>query len=181
MMAARHRPAGIGALFPGETPFSLTMVHDLYVACALMGGQEPVQLCAQMRSSAGGESDLAMAELRWPDDVWGSFTATFLTPKGMSEEGFDVLEVFGDGWAARLRLNPQPIEIWADRQHWPIGLNIYDDPRSPSGWLAEELRHFCRVVRGAAEVPLGARYSDAVQVLRWIEILERSAREESKC
>jgi hypothetical protein len=40
--------------------------------------------------------------------------------------------------------------------------------------MAEELRCFCRVVRGA-EVPLGARYQDGIQVMALLDRLERSA------
>lgn len=179
--AARHRPAGISALYAGETPFTLTMVHDLYLACAFLEGREPTDLFGQLGQNAKGESDLALAELHWADGVWGSFTASFLTPKGMADDGFDRLEVFGGGWSARLRLNPQSIEIWTEKHEWPIGLNIHDDPGAPSGWLAEELRHLCRVVRGRAKVPVGARYCDAVQVQRWIEVLRQCAMKGSKC
>jgi len=74
-----------------------------------------------------------------------------------------------------LRLNPQPLQIWAGRAEWPLALDIDPDPVAPSGWLAEELRHFCRVVRGLAEVPLGARYPDALRIQGWLEQLEASA------
>ena len=40
--------------------------------------------------------------------------------------------------------------------------------------LVEELRCFCRVVRGLEPVPLGATYEDAVQVQRWLDRLENS-------
>jgi hypothetical protein len=96
----------------------------------------------------------------------------------MPPDGFDRLELFGRGWAAQLRLNPQPLEIWAERAEWPLALDICADPAAPSGWLAEELRHFCRVVRGQAEIPLGARYADALRIQHWLERLESSAREQ---
>jgi hypothetical protein len=38
--------------------------------------------------------------------------------------------------------------------------------------LAEELRCFCRVVRGQQAVPMGATYHDAMQVRGWIDRLE---------
>jgi predicted dehydrogenase len=155
------------------------MVHDLYVACALFEAREPSQLIGQL-SRRGNDCDLALAEIKWAGDVWASFTASFLTPPGMPDDGFDRLELFGDGWAARLCLNPQPLEIWTDKQHWPIALDIHDDPAAPSGWLAEELRHFCKVVRGTVSVPIGARYQDALQVQRWIDALEHSAMGHSK-
>jgi len=93
----------------------------------------------------------------------------------MSADGFDRLEVFGEEWAAQLRLNPQPMQIWAERAEWPLSLDVYPDPVAPSGWLAEELRHFCRVVRRQADPPLGARFSDALRIQSWLEQLEFSA------
>jgi predicted dehydrogenase len=173
--AIRHRPATLGERFRGENPFRLLMVHDLYIACALLESRQPAQILGRLYRNSTANFDLALAELKWSDDLCGSFTASFLTPQGMADEGFDRLEVFGNGWAARLSLNPQPLEIWTDRHQSPICLNIHDDPQAPSGWLAEELRHMCRVVRGVAGVPVGARYQDALQIQNWLETLERSA------
>jgi predicted dehydrogenase len=172
--AVRHRPAGTAALFPGETPLRLLMVHDLYLALALAGGVEPARATARLHRRAGS-CDLALAELEWPGGLWGSFAASFLTPPGMPGDGFDRLEVFGADWAARLELNPRPLTVWADRAEWPLALDIADDPAAPSGWLAEELRHFCRVVRGQASVPFGARYEDGLRLMAWLERLEQSA------
>ena len=56
-----------------------------------------------------------------------------------------------------------------------MAARIYDDPTAPSGWLAEELRHFCRVVRRQAAVPIGARFGDALRIMEWLERLELSA------
>ncbi|HEU5101544.1 MAG TPA: Gfo/Idh/MocA family oxidoreductase [Roseiflexaceae bacterium] len=173
IQAVRHRPAGTAALFPGETPLRLLMIHDLYLALVLIGA-DPSRATARLHRQAG-YCDLALAELEWPGDVWGSFTASFLTPPGMPGDGFDRLEVFGADWAARLELNPRPLTVWAERAEWPLALDIHDDPAAPSGWLAEELRHFCRVVRGRATVPFGARYEDGVRLMAWLERLEQSA------
>jgi hypothetical protein len=93
----------------------------------------------------------------------------------MPPDGFDRLELFGRGWAAQLRLNPRPLDIWAERAEWPLALDIHADPSAPSGWLAEELRHFCRVVRRQAQVPLGARYADGLRIQNWLERIETSA------
>jgi hypothetical protein len=41
--------------------------------------------------------------------------------------------------------------------------------------MAEELRCFCRVVRGVQPVPMGATYFDALQVQRWMETLDACA------
>jgi len=54
-------------------------------------------------------------------------------------------------------------------------MEILVEGDAPSGMLAEEGRYFCRVVRGQAKVPKGARYEDALQIERWIARLEQSA------
>lgn len=171
----RHRPAATADLYPEETPLRLTMVHDLYLAYALMNGAEPVRLSARFHPRAGGGCDLALAEMEWENGTWASFTASFLTPPGLAADGYDRMELFGPGWAAQIRLNPQPLELYTERAEWPLGLDITADPVAPSGWLAEELRCFCRVARGREEPPLGARYADALRLQEWMERLERSA------
>ncbi len=176
--AFRHRPAKTMEQYPEETPLRLIMVHDLYLALALTGGEAPEGMSARMHRTESGACDLVLAEMRWPGGTWGSFTSSFLTPGGMPADGFDRFEVFGEGWAARLSLNPQPFELWSQRAEWPIGLDIDDDPARPSGWMAEELRHFCRVVRGKARAPVGARYEDALMIQEWMQRLEESAAEE---
>ena len=172
----RHRPMSTWDIYQ-ETPFRLLMVHDLYLTFALMNGEEPSRISGRLHPREEGGFDLALAELEWASGAWGSLTASYLTPPGMSSDGFDRMEIFGRDWAAQLRLNPQPFEIWAERAEWPLALNIYADPVAPTGWLAEELRHFCRVVRGQAEPPLGARYADALRIQDWLERLESSAKE----
>jgi predicted dehydrogenase len=177
--AVRHRPAKTAERFPEENPIRMTMVHDLYLALALTGGADPTKMFARLHRPGGAGAILALAEIEWGPQTWGSFTASFLTPPGLPVDGFDRFELFGDGWAARLSLNPQPLELWTDRAQWPLTLNIHDDINAPSGWLADELRCFCRVVRGDAPVPVGARYQDAMMIQDWIEQLEGSAAEQS--
>jgi predicted dehydrogenase len=177
LQATRHRPAGTAALFPDESPLRLLMVHDLYLALALTGAVEPIRATARLHPGSGGNADLALAELEWADGAWASFAASFLTPPGMAGDGFDRLEAFGRDWAARLELNPRPLTLWAERAEWPLALEIDDSPGAPSGWLAEELRHFCRVVRGQADVPFGARFEDGLRIMAWLERLEQSAAE----
>jgi predicted dehydrogenase len=172
--AARHRPVHLAEVYR-ESPLRLLMVHDLYLAFALMSGQEPTHVSARMHPGPGQGCDLVRAELEWPSGTWGSFTASFLTPPGMPPDGFDRLELFGRGWAAQVRLNPRPLELWAGQAEWPLALDIDADPAAPSGWLAEELRHFCRVVRGQAEIPFGARYADALRIQHWLDQLESAA------
>lgn len=173
---ARHRPAANVAKFPGENPMHLTMVHDLYATLALVNRAEPTGFGAQAHFTAGGDCDLVLAQLRWPDGLLASFAASFLTPDGMASNGFDLLEVFGQGWSARTRSNPRPIEVWDERARWPMALEIRADPSGPTGMMAAELRAFCRVVRGVQPVPLGATYADALQVQRWMDRLQQCYR-----
>jgi predicted dehydrogenase len=174
--AVRHRPTQTLAAFPGESPLHLTMIHDLYCVQALTGGEEPAKFNAQLHHNAADQCDLAVAQIVWPSGLVASFTASFLTPPGMPSDGFDRLEVFGEGWSARVRSNPRPLELWDERAHSPLTLEIFSDVHQTSGMLAEELRTFCRVVRSQQQVPLGARCVDALQLLRWLEQLEASAR-----
>ena len=171
----RHRGAVHLELFPGEDPFHLTMVHDLYCVQALMHRAEPVRFSAQRHRTNDGACDLTLAQLTWDHGAVASFAASFLTPDGMGMEAFDRMEVFGSGWTARINANPRPIELWDDRARQPMTLEIRADPAAPSGMLAEELRCFCRIVRGLEPVPMGATYEDAMQVERWVHQLESCA------
>jgi len=171
----RHRPVETRRLFPGESPFHLTMVHDLYSVLALVEGREPVAFSAQVHRADDGSPDLTLAQLRWEDGLLASFAASFMTPEGLPADGFDRLELFAEGWAARLQANPRPLTLWDAKARSPLTLEISADPRHPSGMLAEELRAFCRLVRGQSTIPLGARYQDALQVQRWLDRLESAA------
>ena len=170
----RHRPTTALDSYPGETPFHLTMVHDLYLTLALTQRAEPTGFSAQVHRTESGACDLALAQLQWPNGMVASFTASFLTPAGMPGDGFDRMEVFGGSWSARVRANPRPLEVWDDRARWPLELEIRSDQVAPSGMLAEQLRCFCRVVRGQQAVPIGATYHDAIQMQGWLDRLEQS-------
>lgn len=170
----RHRPATTQQAFPGESPLQLTMIHDLYCVQALTGGAEPTGFSGHLHVNSEGACDLAVVQLTWPDGLIASLTASFLTPSGMPTDGFDRMEVFGDGWASRIQSNPRPIELWDDRPRWPLTLEIRAGKADPSGMLAEELRAFSRVVRGEQPVPPGTRYGDGLQVQRWLAQLETS-------
>jgi len=167
----RHRPATIVGQFPGENPLFATMVHDLYAVQALLGRREPSYFGVQFHRTSRGEIDLALAQLQWEHGPVASFAASYLTPAGMAPRGFDRMEVFGEGWSARIEPNPRPIEVWDAQATWPLSLEIRAGEFGASGMLAEELRCFCRVVRGEQEVPAGATYADAMQVQRWMERL----------
>ena len=175
LSCVRHRPVATLDAFPGESPFHLTMVHDLYCALALMDRAEPTHFSAQVHRTPSGACDLTLAQLVWEDGTVASFEASFLTPAGMAADGFDRTELFGAGWMARLAPNPRPIEIWDDRARWPMSLEIRSDPTAPAGMLAEELRCFCRVVCSVQPVPVGATYGDAMQIQQWLDKLEQNA------
>jgi predicted dehydrogenase len=167
----RHRPASIVRDFPGENPLQAAMVHDLYSVQVLLNRAEPNRFSAQFHRVANGSIDVALAQLQWPDGTLASFAAGYITTTGMAPRGFDRMEVFGNGWAARISPNPRPIEVWDDKALWPMALEIRADLSGPTGMMAEELRCFCRVVRGIESIPVGASFSDALQVQRWMDRL----------
>ena len=170
----RHRPASIVGAFPGENPLQAVMVHDLYATQVLVNRADPVQYSARVHRTRTGDVDLAVAHLQWSDGLLASFAASYLTPEGMPPRGFDRMEVFGAGWSARIAPNPRPIEVWGERAVWPMALEIRADDTGATGMMAEELRCFCRVVRGQQSVPVGATYHDALQVQQWMDRLESS-------
>ena len=163
----RHRPASIVKNFPGENPLHAAMVHDLYATQVLLDRAEPTHFSAQFHRTDRGEIDLALAQLKWEDGPVASFAASYLTPAGMPPRGFDRTEIFGAGWSARISPNPRPIEVWDTQASWPLALEVRTNP--PSGMMAEELRCFCRVVRRLQAVPMGATYTDAIQVQQWMQ------------
>ncbi|MBI3466452.1 MAG: Gfo/Idh/MocA family oxidoreductase [Planctomycetes bacterium] len=172
----RHRPASIVNDFPGENPLEATMVHDLYAVQVLLDRAEPERFHAQFHRTDAGAVDLALAQLQWGDGTLASFAASYMTPAGMAPRGFDRMEVFGRGWAARISPNPRPVEVWDEQAaRWPMALEIRADHTGPTGMMAEELRCFCRVVRGLESVPIGAAYADAIQVQRWMDRLATAA------
>lgn len=176
----RHRPATIVRDFPGENPLQATMVHDLYAVQVLMNRVDPLSYAARFHRTASGAVDLAHAQLQWSDGTLASLAASYLTPPGMAPRGFDRMEVFGVGWSARIEANPRPLQLWDEQARWPLALEILADGAAPAGMLAEELRCFCRVVRGEEHVPIGATYGDALQVQRWMQRLMESAMNQDK-
>jgi len=171
----RHRPASIVKDFAGENPLHAAMVHDLYSVQVLVDCQEPSRFSAQYHRTGDGQIDLALAQLQWSDGPVASFAASYLTPEGMAPRGIDRTEVYGDGWASRIEPNPRPIEVWSDQAEWPMALEIRANADGATGMMAEELRCFCRVVRGIQSVPTGATYRDALQIQRWMDQLEAVA------
>jgi hypothetical protein len=140
-----------------------------------MNRAEPVSFSAQYHRTASGAIDVALAQLQWSTGTLATCVASYMTPTGMAPRGFDRMEVFGEGWSARISPNPRPIEVWDDRARWPMALEIRTDVSGPTGMMAEEQRCFCRVVRGIESVPLGATYRDALQVQGWLDRLDSAA------
>ncbi|MFN0054758.1 MAG: Gfo/Idh/MocA family protein [Planctomycetales bacterium] len=173
----RHRPASIVQQFPGENPLHAAMVHDLYSLQVLVGRDEPVSAGARYHRTSAGEVDLALAHLQWANGTVASLAASYLTPVGMPPRGFDRLELFGDGWAARISPNPRPIEVWSERGEWPLPLEIRAAETGATGMMAEEQRCFYCVVRQLQPVPVGATYADGLQVQRWMDRLAAAAEE----
>ncbi|MEC9095709.1 MAG: Gfo/Idh/MocA family oxidoreductase [Planctomycetota bacterium] len=174
--AVRHRPASIVHDFAGENPLHAAMVHDLYCAQALTNAEEPHRFSCQYHLTADGQIDLANAQLIWPSGFLARFSASYMTPAGMPPRGFDRMEIFGEGWAARLAPNPRPVEFWtADQAQWPLALEIMADESGATGMMVEEQRCFLRVINGEHGVPVGARYQDGLQVQRWMNELDRIA------
>ncbi len=165
----RHRPASIVTQFAGENPLKATMVHDLYCVQILANCADPVEITGQYHRTTRGEIDLAAAQLKWANGLLATFVSSYMTPGGMAPRGFDRMEVFGEGWAARISPNPRPIEVWESQAIWPMPLEIRTESSSATGMMAEELRCFCRVVRGKQPVPAGATYADAIQVQQWMD------------
>jgi predicted dehydrogenase len=169
----RHRPASIVQDFAGENPLHGAMVHDLYMVQVLLDRAEPVSVSCQYHRTTSGAVDLALAQLQWARGPLVSLSASYITPTGMPPRGLDRMEVFGDGWAARVESNPRPIQVWGERE-WPMALEIRTDEDGATGMLAEELRCLCRVVRGQQAVPVGATFADSIQVQEWMERLTDS-------
>ena len=171
----RHRPASIVVDFAGENPLHAAMVHDLYMVQVLVDRADPSTVSCQFHRTPGGAIDLALAQLQWEDGPLVSLSASYLTPEGMPPRGIDRMEVFGDGWAARAVSNPRPVEVWGEVAEWPMALEIRTDAEGATGMLAEELRCFCRVARGEQAVPVGAAFTDAIQVQQWMDRLTAAA------
>ena len=170
----RMRPKSQAAHYADENPFFLIMIHDLYCVQSLVDGEDPIQLHAQQHRNAEGVMDLALAQLSWDNSRIATFAAGFMTPDSMSKEGFDRMEIYGTGWMGRISPNPRPFELWDQGYHPPMSLEMQIRSQPFTGMLTEELRCFCRVVRGEEKIPRGARYTDGIQVMRWIDQLVHS-------
>ena len=101
--------------FPGESPFHLTMVHDLYCVQVLKQREEPISVSAQLHRDARRTSRFSARATAIGRRIRSHHSRLhFLTPAGMPADGFDRMEVFGRDWTARVSSNPRPLELWDD-------------------------------------------------------------------
>ena len=75
-------------LLPGESPLHLTMVHDLYCVLALMNLAEPQHFSVWSTTRPTAPA-YCVVQLRWDNGTVASLAASFLTPSGMPDDGFD--------------------------------------------------------------------------------------------
>jgi len=176
----RHRPARLSEKFAPEHPVSSTMVHDLYVLAQLAGNEEPILIEGFEGRGSHGRTDLSWATLQWNDGRLATLHAHLVLPDGAAEDGWDWMEVFGDGGYARAATSPQEFFWASDKAEWPLGLEIGTVHGRPVGMLAEELRAFAAACAGGT-VPPGCRMQDAAQVQRWSELIMQSATQKTPC
>jgi predicted dehydrogenase len=169
---SRQRSANHRTRYPGESPFALIMVHDLYTVHSLVEALEPKRFSAQQRKHDQGGVDVAQAQIGWADDTYASLVANYLIPDDIPGGGnIDELTVAGQSWHMRLLYESGVINIATKGQvehvrvDPPIRVgatNYFDDA------LRSEIEHFLLLIAGVASVPVGARYQDACQIQGWI-------------
>ena len=169
---SRQRCANHRTRYPGESPFALIMVHDLYTVYSLVKAQEPYTFSAQQRKHDQGGVDVAQAQIGWSDNTYASFVANYLIPDDIPGGGnIDELTIAGQAWHLRLLYDSGVIQIASKGQFRQVKVdspkrigatNFFDDA------LRSELEHFFLLIRGVASVPIGARYQDACQIQGWI-------------
>jgi predicted dehydrogenase len=169
---SRQRSASHRVQYPGESPFSLIMVHDLYTVHSLMSAEQPVRFSAQVREHSQGGVDLALGQMTWKTNAFASLVANYLIPDGVEGGGnIDEICVSGDGWHVKMLYDSGFITITRRNGSRQVQVspptrvgatNYFDDA------LRSEQEHFFNVIRGKASVPVGARYEDACQIQEWI-------------
>lgn len=170
---SRQRSADHRTNYPGESPFTLTMIHDLYTVFKLLDGQVPINFSAQTREHAQGGVDWAQAQILWAENILASFTANFHIPNG-TVGGIDEISVYGDGWLINLVYDSGVVSVTTDTGTHQVKVppptlkgatNHFDYA------LRREIEHFLKVIEGDASVPLGARYEDACEMQKWLDNL----------
>jgi len=121
--------------------------------------------------NAAGRLDMSWAALRWANGRTATFHCHMMLPDGSPAEGWDSLEIFGDGLHSKVVTNPGPW-TWTDSQtRWPVNLELSEG----GGMLSGLLRSFLAACRGKS-ISRGCAVSDALQVQTWIERLIAAAR-----
>jgi predicted dehydrogenase len=169
---SRERFAGTRLLYPGESPFSLLMVHDLYTVHSLMSGIQPAKFSAQVRKHPKGGVDLAQGQLSWTNGAFASLLANFLIPDEIEGGGnIDELTVSGSGWRVQLIYDSGFITLTtaAGVRVLPVPPPLRDGARNYfDDALRSEQEDFFDLIRGKSSVMNGASYDDACQIQEWI-------------
>jgi len=169
---SRERYAGTRLQYPGESPFSLLMVHDLYTVHSLMSGKQPSKFSAQVRQHPQGGVDLAQGQLTWANGAFASLLANYLIPDGIEGGGnIDELTVSGDGWRVQLIYDSGVIKVTT-----PLGVRVLSVPEPVRAGatnffndaLRSEQEHFFDLLRGKSALLKGASFEDACQIQEWI-------------
>lgn len=170
---SRQRSADHRTNYPGESPFTLTMIHDLYTVYKLLDGQVPTNFSAQTREHADGGVDWAQAQILWAENILASFTANFHIPNG-TVGGIDEISVYGDGWLVNLIYDSGVVSVITDKGTHQVKVPLPTLKGATNHFdhaLREEIEHFLKVIQGNASVPLGARYEDACEMQKWLDNL----------
>lgn len=150
--ALRQRSQSHRIDYPGESLFSLLMVHDLYCIQSLTEGKEPIEIFGTTRSHSAGGENWATAHLTWADSTVATAESNYFLPDLPAGLIADEISVRGEKWI-------ETVEYHGD----------FDQA------LRNELAHFAALLRGEVAVPRGARYEDALQVQGWVDRLILSA------
>jgi len=170
---SRQRTADHRTNYPGESPFTLTMIHDLYTVFKLLDGQVPINFSAQTREHVQGGVDWAQAQIAWADNVLASFTANFHIPNG-TVGGIDEISLYGDGWLVNLIYDSGVISVTTEKGRSEVKVPLPSRKGATNHFdhaLRDEIEHFLKVIQGNASVPLGARYEDACAMQEWLDNL----------
>ncbi len=180
--ASRQRSQDHRVKYPSESPFTLTMIHDLYTIYALVEGAMPVSMTAQQREHEAGGVDLALAQMKWGDGSLAHLQANFLIPDGIAGGGnIDELSAACVGGVLRLTYESGNLTVFREGKSTQIPIEL---PRSAGiasyfdDALRGELRAFIDLINGDASIPVGARYRDACVIQEWIENFKKSAESE---
>jgi predicted dehydrogenase len=169
----RHRPAALAARLPEAHPLTLLMVHDLTIAACMVGVETPVEWDFMESCGPNGTVDMTWATLRWADGRTATFQSHCTLPTSAPSDGWDTIEVFGNGYHSHVQTNPAPWSWQGAQPEWPIALEISNVQGRPTGMLAEAQRSFINAIQGTP-VPEGCRLEDALLIERWMTKIRQS-------